>query len=249
MRVKNWHKFQHFKDRSPPWIKFYRDLLDDIEWHNLNAQAAKVLVMLWLIASEDKGALPPIKTLAFRLRLPESQVKTIVSQLSHWLEQDDISQISEQHRGDGPEGEREKEKEKERETEGPRKRGAHALPADFVLTDAIRFWCDTNGYDNPQASLDYMRDWAKSGDKRKTDWDATLRNCIKGDWGKARELARKNPKAVQQAPPKHKCVKCGDLCHGRDWKGHRYCDNHWGELYAADGDAKRAALSLRGLAA
>jgi hypothetical protein len=28
-RVKDWTKFQHFKDRRPPWIKLYRDILDN----------------------------------------------------------------------------------------------------------------------------------------------------------------------------------------------------------------------------
>ena len=51
MKIKNWSQFQHFKDRRPPWIKLYRDILDDIEWHELDAKSAKVLVMLWLIAS------------------------------------------------------------------------------------------------------------------------------------------------------------------------------------------------------
>jgi hypothetical protein len=31
IRIKNWAQFQHFKDRKPPWVKLYRDLLDDME--------------------------------------------------------------------------------------------------------------------------------------------------------------------------------------------------------------------------
>jgi hypothetical protein len=54
-RVKNWKKFQHFKDRSPPWIKLYRDLLDDPDWHELSGDEAKALVMIWLVASENDG--------------------------------------------------------------------------------------------------------------------------------------------------------------------------------------------------
>jgi len=27
LRVKNWGKFQHYKDRNPPWIKLHRGLL------------------------------------------------------------------------------------------------------------------------------------------------------------------------------------------------------------------------------
>jgi hypothetical protein len=116
MKIKNWNKFQHFKDRKPPWVKLYRDLLDDIEWHELDAQASKVLVMCWLIASEEDGHIPPTKTLAFRLRMSEKQTIDCLNKLSHWLEQDDINAISEQYQDDGLETETETETYKEKET-------------------------------------------------------------------------------------------------------------------------------------
>ena len=113
MKIKNWSKFQHFRDRRPPWIKLYRDVLDDIEWHELDPLASKVLVMCWLIASENDGNLPPAKTLAFRLRMSEKQTNDCLNKLSHWLEQDDIDVISERYQDDLPETERETEIEKE----------------------------------------------------------------------------------------------------------------------------------------
>jgi hypothetical protein len=115
MRIKNWTKFQHFKDRRPPWVKLYRDILDDLEWHELDPLAAKVLVMLWLIASEDDGRIPDTKTLAFRLRLTEIKTKEIVIKLSHWLEQDDINVISSGYQLDSTERETETEKETKKE--------------------------------------------------------------------------------------------------------------------------------------
>jgi hypothetical protein len=119
MKIKNWSKFQHFKDRRPPWVKLYRDLLDDMEWHQLDPLASKVLVTLWLLASEDEnqeGQLPDIKTIAWRLRLTEKQVSECVSKLSHWLEQDGITVISDGYHDDRPETETETETKKERET-------------------------------------------------------------------------------------------------------------------------------------
>jgi hypothetical protein len=113
MKIKNWSKFQHFKDRKPPWVKLYRDLLDDIEWHELDPKAAKVLVMLWLIASEEEGSIPPNKQLAFRLRMSEKETEVCISKLSHWLEQDDASVISTRYQDDAPETETETEKKTE----------------------------------------------------------------------------------------------------------------------------------------
>lgn len=110
-RIKNWSKFQHFKDRRPPWIKLYRDILDDRQWHQLDGDAAKCLVMIWLIASEDDGQIPAISDLAFRLRKSDQEVEGIVSKLSHWMEHDDNKVISRCYQDDAPEGEREVETE------------------------------------------------------------------------------------------------------------------------------------------
>jgi len=115
MQIKNWKKFQHFKDRKPPWVKLYRDLLDDIEWFELDPKAAKVLVMLWLIASEDDGNIPTAKQLAFRLRMSEKETEVCISKLSHWLEQGYNDVISTRYQDDAPETERETEKEIETE--------------------------------------------------------------------------------------------------------------------------------------
>tara|TARA_R110002096_G_scaffold55110_2_gene141876 strand:- start:277 stop:963 length:687 start_codon:yes stop_codon:yes gene_type:complete len=115
-KIKDWATFQHFKDRKPPWIKLYRTLLDDLDWHNLDPKSAKILVMLWLIASESDGTLPCVKTLAFRLRMTEKVVSDALSSLSHYLIQDDISVISEGYQSDSLE--REGETKEEGETKG-----------------------------------------------------------------------------------------------------------------------------------
>lgn len=107
-RIKGWDKFQHFKDRRPPWIKLYRDILDDPEWFALDPEASKALVMLWLIASETEGYLPDINKISFRLRISVEKAKSLILDLSHWLEQDDISVISPGYQVDTPETETEK---------------------------------------------------------------------------------------------------------------------------------------------
>ncbi|HET6890505.1 MAG TPA: hypothetical protein VFH31_05335 [Pyrinomonadaceae bacterium] len=114
MRIKGFSKFQHFKDRNPPWVKLYRDILDDPDWHDLDPVAAKILVMLWLIASEDdtkQGRLPCNKKLAFRLRINEKQLEQSLNKLSHWLVHDDIELISDRNQSDAPETETETDKE------------------------------------------------------------------------------------------------------------------------------------------
>ncbi len=184
MKIKNWAKFQHFKDRRPPWVKLYRDILDDIEWHELDPQAAKVLVMLWLIASEDDGNLPDIKKLAFRLRMTEKQTSDCIFKLSHWVERDDIKPISSRYQDDRLETETETETEKEREREAEKKtqRGTR-LPADCLLPPE---WADFCQHERPELVarkvFDEFKDYwiAQPGQKGvKTDWDATWRNWVR----------------------------------------------------------------------
>ena len=183
MRIKHWNKFQHFKDRKPPWVKLYRDLLDDIDWHELDAQASKVLVMLWLIASEDEGRIPPTKTLAFRLRMTEKQTNDCLNKLSHWLEQDDINTISELYQDDSLETERETEKEKETEAEVKRGTKGSRLSADWVLPEDWGNWARQERPDlNPQKVGEQFKDFwiAKAGAAGvKLDWQATWRNWVR----------------------------------------------------------------------
>lgn len=116
LKIKNWAKFQHFKDRRPPWIKLYRGILDDKKWFDLKGEDAKILVMLWLIASEDDGYLPDVGDLAFRLRKSEKEMESTIKRLNHWFELGDITEISPDFDGDTPETETEGETEKEKDT-------------------------------------------------------------------------------------------------------------------------------------
>src|SRR5690606_3926887 len=75
-RIKNWSEFQHYKDRSPPWIKLHRSFLDDFDFSRLPIASKALAPMLWLLAAESKDGSVCIdpEYLAFRLRWPESDV-------------------------------------------------------------------------------------------------------------------------------------------------------------------------------
>lgn len=199
IKVKDWNKFQHFKDRKPPWIKLYRDILDDLEWHELDPVAAKALVAIWLIASENDGELLEMKKLAFRLRVSEKQAISIVSQLDHWLIQDDINVISDRYQDDSLEIETEtyrKEKETKKETE-KRERTPRATrlsqdwqPSNSDLDYARQLgWTDKQVRDTAQDFSDYWM--AKSGQgATKVDWSATWRRWCRNTAPKADATSR-----------------------------------------------------------
>ena len=56
--VKNWSRHQHYKDRSPPWIKLYNDLLDDYDFTQLPDVSRAHLIAIWLLASRTNNRLP-----------------------------------------------------------------------------------------------------------------------------------------------------------------------------------------------
>lgn len=73
---KDWDSFQHYKDRSPAWIKLHKKLLDNYEFHCLPVASRALAPMLWLIASEhDNGTFDAdAGKLAFRLRMQAHEV-------------------------------------------------------------------------------------------------------------------------------------------------------------------------------
>lgn len=79
--VKDWRDFQHYKDRSPLWIKLHRKLLDNQDFHNLSDGAARALVLLWLIASENDGEIPSAEQAAWRLRQPVEKMRGFYDEL------------------------------------------------------------------------------------------------------------------------------------------------------------------------
>jgi hypothetical protein len=58
LRVKNWEAFQHYKDRSPPWIKLHRDLLRDYDFIRLQDASKLHLMLIWLLASQMDNKIP-----------------------------------------------------------------------------------------------------------------------------------------------------------------------------------------------
>lgn len=90
LAVKNYEKFQHYRDRLPPWIKLYNTLLDDYAFIELPETSRIHLVLLWLVASRHENRIPyDLKYLARAIhaksridipRLVEAGFLTVVEQ-------------------------------------------------------------------------------------------------------------------------------------------------------------------------
>ena len=178
MKVKDWNKFQHYSNRRPQWIKLYNDLLNDRDWHDLKPENAKLLVNLWLVASEDwdmEGQLPDAETLAWRLRINKTKLINQLAELSHWLEQDASDVLAESDSRVLEQKSRE-EKRRVEESAGAREK---KIPPEF---DSVKSYFEEKGVDNGEASQFFdhhtARGWILTNGKQMRDWKAACRTWI-----------------------------------------------------------------------
>lgn len=85
-RVKDWGEFQHYKDRSPPWIRLHKKLLDNFRFHSLPDASRALAPMLWLLASENQDLNSGVisgsdEEIAFRLRRTVEEFTTAIKPL------------------------------------------------------------------------------------------------------------------------------------------------------------------------
>jgi hypothetical protein len=118
--VRNWNKYQHYKDRRPVWIKFYVELLDDYEMQRLPVSTRLLWDMLLLLAAKHNNAIPNDHEAISRVVGMEHEAVT--NGIQHLLEGRWLSQTSRRppasktladgYQDASPEKELEKEKEK-----------------------------------------------------------------------------------------------------------------------------------------
>lgn len=74
-RIKNWSKFQHYKDRNPPWIKLHVELLASEDWVTLADASKLLMVVCMVIAARENGLIPGnadyIKRVAYLDKRPD----------------------------------------------------------------------------------------------------------------------------------------------------------------------------------
>ncbi|MES2253653.1 MAG: hypothetical protein V4559_01285 [Pseudomonadota bacterium] len=143
--VRNFERFQHYKDRSPPWIKLYNELLDDYSFGLLPDASKLHLVAIWLLASRSNNRIPHDSNwIAKRI----SATETVDLELLHragFIEVHGAGAALAARKPDAdPERESETEAEREKEDSSgppdaslPPIRGRKSYPAEFEA-----FWHD-----------------------------------------------------------------------------------------------------------
>ena len=86
IQVTEWSSFQSYKDRTPPWIRLHRRLLDNYEFQSMSSDSRALLPMIWLLASENDDPTSgrvdlDITRISFRLRQPEKTIKLCLKEM------------------------------------------------------------------------------------------------------------------------------------------------------------------------
>ena len=53
--IRNWDRFQHYRDRRPPWIKCYLELMSDDAYLELSSNRRALLHGLWMTFALSRG--------------------------------------------------------------------------------------------------------------------------------------------------------------------------------------------------
>jgi hypothetical protein len=154
LRVKNWSRYQHYKDRCPPWIKLATDTFQNYEFSRLSDASKLLAICIWTLAARSKdGEVPDdfeyiknqgcLGSLIKQEHLKELIKQGFVELCSETLADCKQTACSE---GEG-EGETERETEERREDLSPRpserSTGTPIADLTFECDGKVRSWSAT----------------------------------------------------------------------------------------------------------
>jgi hypothetical protein len=192
--LKGWDRFQHYKDRDPPWVKLYRDLLTSESWVLGTDLSRLVQVASVLLAARYNNQIPHRWDLIRKVSSLECTEKAFTEALRH-LAANNFLEIKEASDVQTPElqsasnmlatcsseaEQRQSREEREGESCAQQSRAPTAtrLPSSFELTPERRAIAEAEKAEPDREFASFTDYWrAASGAKsRKHDWDATWRN-------------------------------------------------------------------------
>jgi hypothetical protein len=188
----DWESKQHYKDRTPPWIKLHKNLLDNYEFFLLKTESKAFLAPLWLLASEYHDASIPlaVEMIAFRMRTDEKTITIVLNDLierGFFVADGNASALLAACNHDArPEKRREEteiEERQRRDTSNSKKSEALPEQSPDETTQVFEFW--KLKLNHPQAKLDQKRKLAIQKALKSHGIDTTMLaidGCSKTPW-------------------------------------------------------------------
>ena len=204
--VKNFGRFQHYKDRKPPWIKFYNETLDDYALGQLPDASKAHLFAIWLLASCYENQIPAdAEWLARRINATEPVDLKLLSDAGFIeLDQECSKLLAERYQDARPEREGETEniepplspsgispqpppipenlrRTKEANHASTRAKRAEGLAADWTPSVKHFELGSELGFDRERVEFEAgcFRDHAADKGRIGKDWEAAFRNWLR----------------------------------------------------------------------
>jgi uncharacterized protein YdaU (DUF1376 family) len=67
-----------------------------------------------------------------------------------------------------------------------RKKRAVSLPTDFAISERVKTWAESKGFQSLDAHLEHFVGWARASGRAYADWDQAFMNAVREDWAKVR---------------------------------------------------------------
>jgi hypothetical protein len=192
---KNWDNFQHYKHRSPPWIKLHKNLLDDMAFQRLPVASKAIAPMLWLLASESQDGVihRTPEEIAFRLRMTEKEVVSAIKPLiDNGFFIEDSSMLAERLQDATTEKSRVESEKSKRESKS---KTPTPISDEFEISEPIKAWALKNGHSQLEKHLESFINKCKAKNYKYSDWDAAFRNAITDNWAKVGQAQMTQDKA------------------------------------------------------
>jgi hypothetical protein len=221
-QVRNYERYQHYKNRRPPWVKLHRDLWFDPKFFSLSSLSKLYVIGFFTLASENDNRIPlDIAWIRSRLGIDKKPdfkelfasgfIEEIPENASKVLATCKQSAIAE--------GEKEKEEEKEIEGDKkaadaapapekkPRRPNKTPVPEPFEITPEMNAWANEKV---PTVDLTIETEKFINHHKKKADrfvdwiaaWRLWMRNAV--EWG------------VKSRPTPHPDLRVGESESGID---------------------------------
>lgn len=192
---KNWANFQHYKHRSPPWIKLHRNLLDDMQFQRLPVASKALAPMLWLLASESSDGVihRTSEEIAFRLRMTEKEVISAITpliEIGFFVDADNV--LADCLHNATSEREKDKEKEKKKEIETP----------DGVSVSIFKDYLEVRKAKKAKWTETALKGLQREAQKANLNLEQVMQICCERGWTgfKAEWIANQATNTVKELP-------------------------------------------------
>lgn len=211
--VRGWDRYQHYKDRDPPWIKLYRDILTTESWVLGNDTSRLIQVASILLAARYNNQIPHQWNLIRKVACLDCTEKSFNDAVTH-LVSTNFLEIQLVAGAEKPaeqsasvmlatctsETEQSRAEGEQRQSKSARARPAKRCPEEFQLDAELRTWAAENF---PDVSVERETAAFRDHEYRtaKTDWRAAWRTWIRNAANFAKPNGAGKPKPKFVAPP------------------------------------------------